>query len=295
MKIFKEKAEQYARFELSKKESREIFIHRGKTSKKIHGILCISHLDEIYQDISQKVHGNKLDIEHKLEAIRVGIQDFYLYLSSLVWKNENIEISIPEQLCKLSEKYKKYDYIICWDNPGTTEYQKHVWFNEETQNGEYLRSIFPGTILFFNKTFISTAITSNLFVGIDEELLKKSLEFNAKILNLLVEIIQKPLIIVGGYNLRESEFESFFSHLSAPHTISPHSSRSMIFRAQSEIPNWNSKFEKFLSHPDITNIKAKILTDKGNLSYKHIDERFSKEQKKHILGLYRDIVILAKK
>lgn len=295
MKIFKEKAQQYARFELSKKESKEIFVHRGKTSKRIHGILCISHLDEIYQDIAQKVHGNKLDTPHKLEAIRVGIQDFYLYLSSLFSQSDDIQISIPEQLRKLSDKYKTYDYIICGDNPGTTEYQKHVWFNAETQNGEYLRSLFPGKILFFNKTFISTAITSQLFEEIDQELLKKSLEFNAKILNLLVELTQKPLVIVGWNALRDSEFESFFSHLTAPHTVSPHSSRSMIFRAQSEIPGWNKQFEKFLTHPDIIKIRSKILTEKGNLSYKHINEKFSQEQKKHILGLYRDIVILAKK
>jgi len=231
--------------------------------------------------------------EEKIKKIFNYIHWYYVAIAKFTTKNW-LKISIPDNFRELTENpelLSNFELIICWDNPWNKEYEEDRWFNPNAKAWSILKNILNANsiqdenVLFFNKTFISTTSTKDLNKIPNKKLIKNTIEFNAQVLNLLSEILEKPVLILGWQN--ESIFKIFFESISEKFHLSPHTSMYKIFWNNKKINWWKEKFEAF----KIKNKNIDIFTEKWYVSLKKINN-FDKKTKEEILKEYFNSVIL---
>lgn len=212
--------------------------------------------------------------EEKIKKIFNYIHWYYVAIS---WDfNEDwIKISIPDifrQITDNPEIIENFEIIICWDNPWKKEFKEDRWFNPNASAWSilntilYTNSINDEKVLFFNKTFISTNITKDLSKIKNKKLVKNTIEFNAKVLNILNDLLNIPVLVLWWQN--ESLFNIFFDTINNNIKLAPHTSMYKIFWENKKIIGWNKKFNIFKEKYK----EYDIFSEKWYLSLKKINE-----------------------
>lgn len=236
-----------------------------------------------------------LDCEKNRKIKRIfNYIHWYYIIISLIFNKEWLKISIPDIFRQIIENpsiINNFDIIICWDNPWVKEYNEDRWFNPNANAGSILKillnanSIKDENVLFFNKTFISTKMTNDLKQITNKKLVKSTIEFNSKILNLLSEILKKPVLILWWQN--ETIFKLFFKSISNIFHLAPHTSMYKIFWNNKNIIWWNEKFEAFkLKYQNID-----IFSNWWYVSLKKIKVLNENKKNKILIDYFNNVVL----
>jgi len=260
----------------------------------------IKNIDFLTKESNKQIDDlqvSKISKNNKLIKIFELINWYYLNLSHNFTQNW-IKISIPSQFNQIINTPKiieNFKFIIIWDNPWKKEYENDEWFSLDWKAWLLLNEILQSKItnkhkdiLFFNKTFISTTNTKDLFKIKDTHLVNNTFLFNAKILKLLGNIINIPLIVIWWQS--ERKFKWFFDIISSVSYLIPHTSYSRIFQNNNSIEWWNQKILEFKNKYN----SLDILTDNWNISIVKI-RNLGQEKKYNILNNFVETVILGNK